>query len=183
MFNFNQFTQIANRTLENIKTEVASLRTGAATPQLLDSVKVEAYGGIMRVTELAAITIADPTLLVVSPWDTSLLGAIEKGIQQANLNLNPVVDGKILRISVPPLTTETRQELIKTLHQRLEDGKVMVRTLRGETKKEIEAQKGAAGISEDNIKADLEKLENEIKKIIAQIDELGKNKETQLLKI
>lgn len=183
MFNFNQFTQIANRTLENIKTEVASLRTGAATPQLLDSVKVEAYGGIMRVTELAAITIADPTLLVVSPWDTSLLGAIEKGIQQANLNLNPVVDGKILRISVPPLTTETRQELIKTLHQKLEDGKVMVRTLRGETKKEIEAQKGAAGISEDNIKADLEKLENEIKKIIAQIDELGKNKETQLLKI
>lgn len=183
MFNFNQFTQIANRTLENIRTEVASLRTGAATPQLLDSVKVEAYGGIMRVTELAAITIADPTLLVVSPWDTSLLGAIEKGIQQANLNLNPVVDGKILRISVPPLTTETRQELIKTLHQRLEDGKVMVRTLRGETKKEIEAQKGAAGISEDNIKADLEKLENEIKKIIIQIDELGKNKETQLLKI
>ena len=183
MFNFNQFTQIANRTLENIKTEVASLRTGAATPQLLDSVKVEDYGGIMRVTELASFTIADPTLLVVSPWDTSLLGAIEKGIQQANLNLNPVVDGKILRISVPPLTTETRQELIKTLHQKLEDGKVMVRTLRGETKKEIEAQKGAAGISEDNIKADLEKLENEIKKIIAQIDELGKNKETQLLKI
>lgn len=183
MFNFNQFTQLANKTLENIKTEVASLRTGGATPQLLDSVKVEAYGGTMRVTEVAAITISDPTLLVVSPWDTSLLGAIEKGIQQANLNLNPVVDGKILRISVPPLTTETRQELIKTLHQKLEDGKVMIRTLRGETKKEIEAQKGGAGISEDNIEADLEKLENEVKKIVIQIDDLGKNKEAQLLKI
>lgn len=183
MFNFTNFNQLATKTLDNVKMEVASLRTGAATPQLLDSVKVEAYGTTMKVTEVAAITVSDPTLLVVSPWDASLLGAIEKGIQQANLNLNPVVDGKILRISVPPLTQETRQALIKTLRQRLEDGKVMMRTLRGEIKKDIEKQKGEAGISEDNIKADLEKLDAETKKLIAQIDELGQAKEAQLLKI
>ena len=183
MFNFSQFQQLSQKTLNNIQTEVASIRTGAASPQLLDSVKVEAYGGTMKVTEVAAITVSDPTLLIVSPWDPSILGAIEKGIQQANLNLNPVVDGKIIRISIPPLTQETRLELVKTLKQRLEDGKVLIRTLRGETKKEIEKQEGQAGISEDDIENDLEKLETAIKKLITQVDQMGAAKEAQLLKV
>lgn len=183
MFDFSQFQQLAKKTLDNINAEVASIRTGGASPQLLDSVKVEAYGTTMKVTEVAAITVADPTLLVVSPWDASLLGAIEKGIQQANLNLNPVVDGKIIRISIPPLTQETRLELVRTLKQRLEDGKVLIRALRGETKKEIEKQTGNAGVSEDDIDTDLDKLENEVKKIMTQVDQLGATKEAQLLKV
>lgn len=183
MFNFTNFNQAANKTLAHLETELGALRTGGASPQLLDSVKVDAYGTTMKATEVAAITISDPTLLIVSPWDASLVGAIEKAIQVANLNLNPVVDGKIIRLSIPPLTQETRQELVKTLHRQIEDGKVMVRTLRSETKKEIEKQTGSAGISEDNIKADLAKLEEEIKKIIVKIETLAQNKENQLLKV
>ncbi len=183
MFNFASFQQSADKALANIRTQLGALRTGGASPQLLDSVKVEAYGGTMKVTEIAAITVSDPTLLVVSPWDASLLGALEKAIQQANLNLNPVVDGKIIRISIPPLTKETRQELIKTLHRELEEGKVFLRTLRSDVKKDIEKQAGTAGISEDDIKADLQQLETKMKKLIEQVDSLGENKEAQLLKI
>ncbi len=183
MFDFKQFHELAKKTLSHIETDLASLRTGGASPQLLDGVKVEAYGTIMKITELAAITVSDPTLLIVSPWDTSVVGAIEKGIQQAGINLNPVVDGKIIRIAVPPLTEESRKNLVKTLQQKVEDGKVMLRTLRTETKKEIEKQEGNPGISEDNIKSDLDKLEEEVKKLMIQVETWQKNKQEQLMKV
>lgn len=183
MFSQAQFQAQAKKVMDQIDKEIGSLRTGGASPQLLDGVVVEAYGSQMKITELASITVSDPTLLVVSPWDTSVLGAIEKSIQVAELNLNPVVDGKIIRISVPPLTQESRQNLVKVLHQKIEAGKVAVRALRGDWRKEIEAQKGQPGISEDTIKVDLDNLEKEIKKLIEQAETWEKNKEAQLLKV
>ena len=183
MFNFTQFRDNGHKTLEIIRTDVGSLRTGGASPQLLDGVKVEAYGTTMKVTELAAISVQDPTMMVVSPWDKSVLAAIEKGIQTAGINLNPVVDGDIIRISVPPLTQEGREKLVKTLHQKIEAGKVMLRTLRGDCKKEIEAQEGTAGISEDDIKANLATLEEETKSLMTQVDELEAAKQKELLKV
>ena len=183
MFETQKFSQVSGPVMEHIRAEVASLRTGGASPQLLDSVRVEAYGAQMRVTEVAAITVSDPTLLVISPWDKSLLGAIEKGVQVAGINLNPVVDGEIIRISVPPLTAEGRQNLVKTLQKKIEEGKVALRQVRGEMKKEIEAQKGQAGVSEDDIKADLAKLEEEVKKLMTQVDELAAAKQKELMKV
>ncbi|MBQ6436054.1 ribosome recycling factor [bacterium] len=183
MYNFNSFKTDTQSALGTIKEDIGSLRTGGASPQLLDSVRVEAYGTQMKVTELAAITATDPTMLVVSPWDKSVLSAIEKGIQQAGINLNPVVDGDIIRISVPPLTEESRQQLVKTLHQKIEDGKVMLRGLRASTKQAIEAQKGQAGVSEDNIKTDLQTLEDEMKKLMTQVDELEEKKRQELTKV
>jgi ribosome recycling factor len=183
MFDFSSFRQAVAKTLAHIETDIASLRTGGANPRLLDSVKVEAYGTVMKVTELAAITVANPTLLLVSPWDESVVGAIEKGIQQAGINLNPVVDGKTIRIHIPPLTTEARQQLVKTLHQQIESGKVMIRNLRTETKKAIEAQEGQDGISEDHISADLTTLDNEVKTITNQIDALSARKADELLQV
>lgn len=180
MYDFNGYKSRGHDALESIRSEIGALRTGGASPQLLDSVKVEAYGTTMKVTELAAITVTDPTMIVVSPWDKSVLSAIEKGIQSAGINLNPVVDGEIIRISVPPLTGEDRAKLVKTLHQKGEDGKVLIRTLRSETKRDIEARQGSAGISEDDIKADLATLEEETKKLIAHVDELVAAKEKEL---
>jgi ribosome recycling factor len=183
MFDFKSFHAGAANVMAHLQTEVGALRTGGASPQLLDSVKVEAYGAQMRVTEVAAITVADPTLLVVSPWDASLVGAIEKGIQTAGINLNPIVDGKIIRLSVPPLTLEDRQNMVKVLHQKIEAGRVMLRTVRAETKKEIDKRKGQAGVSEDDLATDLAKLEEEVKKVMTQIDQLAQDKEKQLLKV
>lgn len=183
MYSFKKFEELAKKTLDYIEKELNSLRTGGASPQLLDSVKVEVYGSNMRITELAAINIPDPCSIIISPWDPSVLGPIEKAIQQAGINLNPVVDGKLIRINVSPLTEDARKNLVKTLHQKIEEGKVLIRNLRNEIKKSIEAQAGTPNVSEDNIKEDLEKLEIAVKKLIKQIEDTGKNKEEKLLKV
>ncbi len=182
-FSFQEFTQSGKKAVDHTMGEVNALRIGGAAIQMLDPVTVEAYGARMKLAEVAGLSAPDPQTLVISPWDSSLLGAIEKGVQQANLNLNPVVDGKIVRISVPPLTAETRQQMVKLLNQKIEDGRIMVRSLRADTKKEIDKQAGTAGISEDDIKKDLTQLETETKKLIDELDQLLAKKTDQLLKV
>jgi ribosome recycling factor len=163
--------------------EISTIRTGRATAQLLDTVHVDAYGAQMKIMEVASVTVSDPTLLVVSPWDKSLLGAIEKGIQNAQLNLNPIVDGQIIRVPVPPLTQERRQELIKIVHQKAEGARVMMRTVRTEVKKDIEKQADQPGVSEDDIEAQEKVLDGVTKEYIEKIDDVTKHKETELISI
>jgi ribosome recycling factor len=182
-FNFSDFALKTQKTLTHTLDQVSALRIGGASIQMLDTVTVEAYGSRMKLNEVANISAPDPQTLMISPWDASLLQAVEKGVQTANLNLNPVVDGKIVRISVPPLTAETRAQLVKVLQQKIEDGRVMLRSIRAETKKDIEAREDAAGVSEDEIKRDLEELEKKVKEISAQLDELLAKKQAQLLKV
>ena len=182
-FNFQDFLDRGQKTMEHIYGEVNALRIGGASVQMLDAVKVEAYGAPMKLVEVASLSAPDAQTLVISPWDASLLAAIEKGIQQANLNLNPIVDGKIVRISVPPLTEETRKQLVKVLNQKIEDGRIMLRSLRTDVKKDIERQEGEAGISEDDIERDLEVLDEKTKKFMDELEELLKNKTAQLMKV
>ena len=182
-YNFAEFNQKILKTIEHVKSELALLRTGRASVQLLDPVKVEAYGSIMKLNEVANISISDPTLLIVRPWDRSLLANIEKAIASAALNLNPIVNGEIIRVPVPALTQERREEMVKLLGQKIESGKVMLRTVRGEIKHEIESQEGKEDVSEDDIKRDLEVLENKVKEVLAQLDGLFSQKEKELLTI
>lgn len=183
MFNFSEFDQAGAKIMDHATTEVGSLRTGGASLSMLDTVKVEAYGATMKLNEIASLAVPDPTLLTISPWDKSLLEAAAKGIQQANLNLNPVVDGDIIRISVPALTEEARREQVKILHQRIEACKVMVRNLRMDTKKEIEKQEGQPGVSDDDVAYDLETLEEKTRDLAKQLDEMETKKEKQLLQM
>lgn len=166
---------------DHFAQELSLIRTGRASAQMLDSVSVEAYGAKMRIAEVASVTVPDPTLIVISPWDKSLLSVIEKGIQVAGLNLNPIVDGQIIRLPVPPLTTERRQELVKLLQQKAESARVMVRTVRTEVKKEIEKQKGEPGISEDDIESELKELDETSKLMIEQVDDMTDRKEKELM--
>jgi ribosome recycling factor len=182
-YQFSDFQQKLDKAVEHIGQDLQTLRTGKATPQLLDSVQVEAYGTRMKVNELANITAPDPTLLVVTPWDKSILGAVEKAISIAQLNLNPVVDGDIIRIVVPSLTEERRKEMVKTLYQKVEAGKKTLRTVRQDAKKEIEALKGEGGVSEDDVNADLETLEDIFKKSLDQLDQLAARKEADLMAV
>ncbi len=117
-FDFTDYKQRAEKTLEFASAEFASLRTGRASVQALDPVTVEAYGTRMKLQEVANVTAPDPTLLVVKPWDKSLLSAVEKAISSAGLNLQPIVDSDLIRISVPPLTEDKRKEMVKLLHQK-----------------------------------------------------------------
>lgn len=180
---FSDLEQKLEKALQHTRSEIAKLRTGKASVSLLDSVMVEAYGSMMHVNELANITAPDSTLLVVTPWDKTILEVIEKGIASSGLNLNPVVDGDIIRIAIPPLTEERRKEMVKLLHQKIEQGKVMMRTVRSDAKRDIEGQKGEEGISEDDIKHNLEELENVFKKYLEKLDVMASDKEKELLTV
>lgn len=182
-YSFVEFDQKVLKTIEHVKVELASLRTGKASIQLLDPVKVECYGSMMRLNEVASLSVADPTLLVIKPWDRSLISNIEKAIASAGLNLSPVVDGEIVRVPVPALTQERREEMVKLLGQKIETGKVMARTVRLETKQQIEADKGKEGVSEDDIERDLQTLEDKVKQVLVKLDELFSQKQKELLTI
>ncbi len=183
-FNFKDFHTDAAKTVEHFRQTVGMLRTGRASADMLDTVMVEAYGTRMRLVEVASISVPDATLIVITPWDKSLIKAIETAIATTHdLELNPVVDGQIIRIPVATLTEERRKEMVKLLHKRAEESKVMMRSVRTTTKKEIESAEGNEGVSEDNIRADVENLEVELKKYMDQIDAITTQKEKELMTI
>lgn len=182
-FDFSQFTDKSQKAIEHLKQEVSALRTGRASVDMLDSITVEAYGTRMKLVEVGSVSAPDPTLLVISPWDRGLLEAIERAIATSHLEVNPVVDGQIVRIPIAPLTEERRKEMVKTLMRRLEEGKVMLRGIRTEFKKEIEELEGDSGVSEDDIAAELDELEKNHKVFMDLVDQIGKAKEKELLTI
>lgn len=181
--NKSDYAHRFEQTLNHLQQEFAGLRTGRASVQILDAVRVEAYGSFMSLTEVANVSAPDSQLIVVKPWDKSLLGAIEKGIQIAQLNLNPIVDKELVRIPVPPLTAERRQEMVKILHQKAEEGRVMLRQVRADVRKDIEKQDGAAGVSEDDIEAEFKELDEVVKDNMTKVDDMVKAKEKELLSI
>lgn len=170
-----------DQTIEVVKKDLSSVRTGRAKPSLVEDVKVEAYGTMMTIKELATITAPDTTLIVISPWDKGLVSAISSGIQKSGLNIQPIVDGDTVKISIPALTEERRLELVKLVNSKLESAKVMIRGVRTEIKEEIEAQEGEAGISEDSIKAWLESMQKTVDSYMLKIEEIGKEKEKELM--
>jgi ribosome recycling factor len=182
-FDFATFHLKAQKALDHVQEDIGTLRTGRASVQLLDSVVVPVYGSGMKVSEVAQISAPEPTLLVVKPWDQSIKEQIEKAIASAGLNLNPVVDGDIIRIMVPPLTEERRKEMIKLLHQKIETGRVMLRSIRTDIKGEVEDQKGTANVSEDDIHREVEQLNKLIQEYMDKLDSMATQKEKELLTV
>lgn len=182
-YSFSDFHAKAKKAIDHVLRDVSTLRTGRASVQLLDGVHVEAYGTTMQLVEVASVQAPDPSLLVISPWDKSLLSAVEKSIQAAGLNMNPVVDGDIVRISIPSLTEETRKEMVKQLHKKIEAGRVMLRTVRTDAKKEIDDLQGSRGVSEDDVTRDLKTLEDELKGYMNQLDDILTRKEKELMTV
>ena len=182
-FESSQIKVKMDKTLDHVKRDISSLRTGKATVQLLDPVVVEAYGSKMKIAELATVQAPDATMLVVSPWDKSVLPNIERAISMAELNINPVVDGDIIRIKIAPLTEEKRKEMVKILQKKIETGRVMLRNVRSDIKKDIDSQKGADGVSEDLIKSQLINLDDVLKEYMTKIDLISLAKEKDLLTI
>ncbi len=171
------------KTIEVVKKDLSSVRTGRAKSSMVEEVRVDAYGVMMEMRELATITTPDSTLIVITPWDKSLVGAINIGIQKAELNIQPIVDGETVKISIPSLTEERRVELVKVVSQKIESGRVMIRQVRAEIKNEIESQEGESGVSEDDVKNWLKRMQGTVDKIMSKLDDLGKAKEVELMKI
>lgn len=165
--------------------DIAGVRTGRASPALVENIMVPAYGGTqrLRVMEVGSITSPDPTQIIISPWDKSIIGDIRKGIMEANVGLNPSIDGEVIRIAISPLTTEDREKYVKILSTKLENGKVMVRQVRADEMHEIKKKFEAKEITEDDKFAFEKKLQELTDSSIAKIEEMGERKKTELLQI
>ena len=171
------------KSLEVVRDDLATIRAGRAKPALIENVKVEAYGSVMELRELATITAPSSDLLVVAPWDKSLVGVINKGIQAANLGLNPIVESDQLKVPVPTLTEERRKELVKLVAQKMESGRVIIRQVRNEIKVDIEELKGEPGVSEDDIKQWLKEMQEMVDEYTKKVEKLGQEKEEELMTI
>lgn len=171
------------KAVETVREEFAHLRTGKATPAILDVVKVEYYGSVLPIKQVANIVVHGAKTLVVQPWDKSALSSIEKGIQKANLGLNPINDGNVIRIEIPPLTEERRKELLKVASQIAENGRVAIRTIRRESNEALKKAEKDGEISEDESFSGQKKVQELTDKYIAEVDKLLKVKEEEIMTI
>jgi ribosome recycling factor len=171
------------KAVEATRREFASVRTGKATPALLDMVRVEAYGSKMPLNQVGTISAPEPRLLVIQPWDKSLIGEIEKAIRTSELGLNPSNDGNVVRVPIPALTEERRKEMVRVLHKLAEEGRVAVRHARQEANKEIKRRQQAHEISED----EAHRLTDEVQRLtdehIGRIDQLLASKEQEVMEV
>jgi ribosome recycling factor len=169
--------------LDAIRREFATVRTGKATPALLDTVRVDAYGSKMPVNQLATVNTPEPTLLVVQPFDKSLVSEIEKAIMAADLGLNPANDGNVIRVPIPPLNEERRQEFVKVLHKMAEEGRVSIRHARRIVREEIHELVKSHDIGEDEGKRREDAVEKLTHEYTEKIEDLLKKKEEEVLAI
>lgn len=169
-----------SKVIEFLKHDISGLRTGRATPALVEDITIEAYGVKQPLKAVASISVQDAKTLAISPWDRSIISAVESGLRNSNLGINPVNDGKLIRLPLPELNQERRQELIKVLHQKLESARVSVRKIREEVKTEIEEMEKEKLISEDDKFKQLDELEKVVKDFNEKIKEVGEEKETEI---
>lgn len=169
--------------VEAVQREFATVRTGKATPALLDTVRVDAYGAKMPLNQVATVHTPEPTLLVVQPFDKSLMGEVEKAIQTADLGLNPSNDGNVIRIPIPPLNEERRKEFVKILHKMAEEAKVSLRHARHAARDDIQKRMKDHEIGEDDGHRQLDEVDKITHEFQDRIDELLKAKEAEVLAI
>jgi ribosome recycling factor len=171
------------KVIEIVEEDFSTVRIGRAKADMIENVGVQAYGGYMRLQEVATITAPDPNLLVVSPFDKSLMRAVEKAISDSELQLSPAVSGDIIRIVVPSLTQERRLDFAKLLKQKIESGKIMLRQARQDVKDKIDVLKEKKEVSEDDIYMLLEGLDKITGEFVERIDEMGRAKEKEIMAV
>jgi ribosome recycling factor len=169
--------------VEDFKRKLSNVRTGRATVGLLDSVHVDYYGTPTPLIQMASVAVPEPQLLTVQPWDISQLGAVEKAIIAANLGLNPSNDGKIIRLPVPALNEERRKQLAKQVHEIAEEHRIAVRNVRHHSNDVLKKMLKDKEISEDDERRGLDEVQKLTNTFIGKLDELSKNKETEIMTV
>lgn len=163
--------------------ELGAIRTGRASPALLDRIRVDYYGTPTPIPQLAAVSTPEPRTLAIQPWDRSVLGAIEKAILKSDLGLNPTNDGKVVRLAIPPLTEDRRKDLVKMIRRRVEESRVAARNGRREAVDEVKKLEREKKISEDESRRAQERLQKMTDTHIAELDRLGQHKEQEVLEV
>jgi ribosome recycling factor len=171
------------KAVDDFRKELATIRTGRANKTLLDNVRVDYHGTPMPVEQLGTMTVPDPTMIVIAPWDPSAVALIDKAIRTADLGLNPTNDGKVVRVPIPSLTEERRKDLVKQLHKVLENHRTAIRNIRRDLKEAIEKLEKEKKISEDDKKRSLDELEKLSHAETKKIEDLSAAKEKEVMQI
>ena len=169
--------------LEGLKTELSTIRTGRASPSLVEHLKVDYAGTLMPLNQLATISAPEARLIVIQPWDKSALSAIVKGIQKSDLSLNPMSDGNVIRLAIPPLTEERRQELVKLVKKRIEERKVIIRQIRQDTLNNIRTAEKNKEISQDELQNSNKQIDRLTNSFIDKVDKIGQDKEKEIQEV
>lgn len=172
-----------NKAIENARLEFSKIRTSRASLTLLDPIKVEAYGSVMAIKQLANLSIPEPRTIVIQPWDASLMSAIEKGILKSDLGITPNNDGKVIRITLPQLTEERRRDLVKIVRKLAEEGRIAVRAIRRHTVETLKQLEKDGKVPEDEGKHNEKKVQDIHDKYIKLIDESLQKKEAEIMEV
>ena len=172
-----------HKAVAHLKEDLSSIRTGRASPAVLNRVTVEYYGAPVPLNQLSTITVPEPRLLMISPFDKNSISLIEKAIQSSDVGVTPSNDGNVIRLAFPPLTEERRRELVKTVHHRAEEGRVAIRNVRRHSKEELEKLERESAITEDDLKRAEKELQKLTDQSVAEIDEIQGHKEQELMEV
>jgi len=183
MLSVNEARTHMEKAVEAMRREFSGVRTSKATPALLDTVRVDAYGSKMPISQVATVSAPEPRMLLVQPWDKSLMQAIEKAIQSAELGLNPANDGNVIRVPIPQLTEERRKDMVKLLHKLAEEGRVAIRHARQEANKDLKKKQSTHEVSEDDAHRQMDLVQKLTDEYIGKIDQLLKSKEHEVMEV
>ena len=171
------------KAVETAGHDYATIRTGRANPLILENIKIDYYGTATPLIQLAGMSVPEPRLLLVTPWDKTAINTILKAIQASDIGLTPMSDGNVIRLNVPPLTEERRRELIKQLHKKAEEHKVAVRNIRRDANEHLKAQEKKSEITEDDLRDEQDAIQKLTDRYIADIDKLTQAKEAELREV
>jgi ribosome recycling factor len=183
MSSTQQVGQKMDKAIEALRREFQSVRTGKASAQLLDVVRVDAYGSQVPLNQVATVSAPEARLLVIQPWDPKMIGPIEKAIQLSDLGLNPSNDGKIVRLPIPALTEERRREFVKLLHKMAEEARVAVRQARKDSNDDIKRRQKEGELSEDQARREQDEVQKLTDLHVQKVEELLKHKEAEVLEV
>jgi ribosome recycling factor len=171
------------KAIDALQRDLNTIRTGRASPSLVERLTVDYYGSSTPLNQLAGISVPEPRLLVIQPWDRGSMAAIEKAILKSELGLNPSNDGQIIRIAIPPLTEERRKQMVKLVHGQVEEGKVALRNIRRDAMGSVKELLGEKLIGEDDERRAEQQVDELTKRFVAEADKLGKAKEMEVLEV
>lgn len=172
-----------SKAVEAVQRDLSSIRTGRASAGLVDSIRVDYHGTPMPINQLATVSVPEPRLLTIQPWDRGSLGLIEKAIQQSDLGINPTNDGAMIRLALPQLNEQRRKELVKQVQKRVEEGRIAARNVRRDCQDELRKLEKSHDAPEDETRRATDQLQKLTDQFIAEMDRAGKEKEAELLEV
>lgn len=183
MANYPEIEEKMKKRVSGFEGELKTIRAGRANASVLDKVSVEYYGSMTPIAQVGSISVPEPRMLVIQPWDASVLKEIEKAINKSDIGITPQNDGKVIRLNFPPLTEERRKELVKTVKKYSEEAKIQIRNIRRDAMEDFKAQKKNGEITEDDLKGIEKDIQNLTDKYIKEIDDITAAKEKEILEV